>query len=178
MPRIVEPQRWADIQKGYESGQTARALARQFGVSHTGIAKRAAKEGWSQDSSGELRRKTLEKVAGLREEMHKAVSPKDADRVRQEAVSAEADRRADVWKRQREEPTLIRRMYYAAIRRFDQATTRLERLEAAEDLRAAKLAGEAMTMVHKLERQAWGLDEPDQAPPGPLIVEVVYGSSS
>jgi hypothetical protein len=79
---------WEMVRAEYEAGAGFRALAGKHGISHTGIRKRAIKEGWSQDLEPVIQRKVSERVSGV-------VSTGNPEK-RAEAITAEAERRAAI----------------------------------------------------------------------------------
>lgn len=152
MPRLTADQ-WESIRAEREAGGQASAIARKYGISHQAILKRANKESWSDgvDVEAQIRRRVEQKVAGM-------ASPGDPKK-RAEAVNAEADRRAEVVRRHREEPNAIRERLYAGLKAHKAAVGKEEKQLAFEDLKAAKIASECMAIIHGMERKSWGLDE-------------------
>lgn len=54
---------WEAIESAYRAGSLSiRAIAEKHGVSHVGITKRAAKEGWQRDLTDKVRSATKAKV--------------------------------------------------------------------------------------------------------------------
>ena len=150
MPRLT-PDKWQDVRAEYEAGASQYALAARFDVSRTAIQKRIDREGWTQDLEPAIRRKVAEKVAG-------AGSTGNPEK-RAAAMDAEAERRADILRRHREEPMAVRSMVYDAMKKHKSAVGKQEKADAFDDLKAAKISSEILLNVHRLERQAWGLEE-------------------
>lgn len=63
-----------------------------------------------------------------------------------------------VRKLHREEPGLARSRIYSALRRLREAASADERAAALDEMRAAKLAAEALAAVHAMERRVYQLD--------------------
>lgn len=54
---------WEAIESAYRAGSlSVRAIGEKYGVSHVGITKRAAKEGWQRDLTDKVRTATKAKV--------------------------------------------------------------------------------------------------------------------
>lgn len=70
--------------------------------------------------------------------------------------------RADVLSRHRNEPRILRGLMQEALKGRDYAKAKF-----------AKLMGEAMQIVHNIERKAYGLDQPEATPPGGQATVVV-----
>lgn len=152
MPRLTADQ-WESIRAEREAGGMITVIAAKYGISHQAILKRSRKDGWSDgvDVQEQIRRRAGEKVAGVA----KPGDPKKRD----EAIDAEADRRAEVIRRHREEPNTIRERLNAGLKAHKAAVTKEEKQLAFEDLKAAKISSECMTNVHAMERRAWSLDD-------------------
>lgn len=70
MPRLTADQ-WATIKTEYEAGTlTARALAAEFGIDHSLIGRRAAKEGWQKGNLKESQKTS--KNGGLQKSPEKS----------------------------------------------------------------------------------------------------------
>ena len=166
MPRLTQDQ-WETIRAERESGSSFPVLAAKHGISHQAIQKRAKKEGWSDgaDVEGAIHRRATEKVAGI-------VANANPQK-RAEAIDAEAERVAEVQRRHREEPNSIRERLYAGLKAHRAAETKESKQLAFEDLKAAKIASECMSNIHKMERVAYGLEEKDKDSGGEITVTVV-----
>jgi hypothetical protein len=177
-PAKRAPVDWVRVRAVYEAGGPAssfRALGEAFGVSHTAVRNRANAEAWRQDLEPAIRNAVTAKVSGV-------VSTGNPQKTA-EAIESEADRRVAVIERHRAEWAESRERILAGLRRHreaDQGTVpadrRLGKLEAFEDLKAAKIAAEALMIVQTGERRAHRLDEPPVEPPGQarrVVVEYV-----
>ncbi len=165
MARLTVDQ-WETVRAEREAGASFPELAARHGVSHQAIQKRAKKESWGDgsDLEGAIQRKVSEKVAGV----VAGCNPKK----RNEAADAEAERRAEVLRRHREEPNAARERIYAGLHAHKAAFDKEGKALAFDDLKAAKIAAEALQIVQAMERKAWGLDESQPAAvvvPRPLV---------
>lgn len=156
MPRLTK-QQWIQCRAEREAGEYFSALARKFHVDKAAIVRRANREGWGDGGNMEacIRRKMGEKVTG--------VSPDIPIKSRMLAIDAAAEKRAEVIKRHQEEPNAARERLYAGIRLHKQAETREEKILAFEDLKAAKIAAEALLIIQQMERKAFSLDTAAEA---------------
>lgn len=166
MPRLTADT-WETVRAERESGASFPDLAARYGVSHQAIQKHAKADGWEDgaDVADAIRRKVAEKVAGV----VATANPKK----RAEAISAAADRSAEVVKRHQEETNAVRERLYAGMRAHKAAVTKEDKQLAFEDLKAAKISSECLLNIHRAERQAWSLDENRSRPE--IIIERSYG---
>ena len=141
MARLTADQ-WETVRAEREAGASFPELAARHGVSHQAISKRAKKEGWGDgtDLEGTIQRKVAEKVAGV----VAGSNPKK----RNEAADAEAERRAEVLRRHRDE-------WQDHVSLF---TTRSIKADF-EVGKSAKISAEMLKIRQEGERKAWGLDE-------------------
>ena len=168
MPRLSAEQ-WAEVRAEREaSGASFRDLSGRFGVSDVAILKRAKAEGWGdgKDVAEIVRRKVSEKVSGL-------VSTANPQK-KAAALDAEAARGAEVVNRHREEPTAARERVYAGLKAHKASVTKEDKTLAFEDLKAAKIAAEALAIIQAMERKAWGLDQTETKQPV-IVIERSYG---
>lgn len=165
MPRLTQAQ-WAELKVARWTGKRVVELAREYGISHAAISKRAKAEAWLENTDVEsaIRRKVAEKVTGI-------VTSDDAKK-RDAALDSEAEKRAKVIERHRIEIDAVRERLYAGLAVHKSASERLkdrtdekalrlalaEKKIAFEDLKAAKISSECMQNIHLLEWTAWGLD--------------------
>lgn len=151
MPRLTADQ-WADVRAERETGTSFGDLAERHGVSKAAIIKRAKAEGWSDgaDIAEAVRRKVTEKVTGV-------VTTGDPKK-KAAALDAAADRVAEVVRRHQDEPSGARERVYAGLKAHKQATTKVDKALAFEDLKAAKIAAEALAIIQAMERKAFGLE--------------------
>jgi hypothetical protein len=166
MPRLSK-ETWEDIRAQREAGETFDELARRFGVSKTAIIKRAKIEGWSngEDVAEIIRRKVTEKVTGV----------VTSGNLKKRAASIEAatDRAAEIVRRHQEETNAARERLYSGLKAHKAAITKEEKALAFEDLKAAKIAAEALAIIQRLERINWGLE--DATPKNEIVIERSYG---
>lgn len=151
MPRLTQDQ-WQSVRAEREAGATFDSLAAKFGVSKTAIVKKSNAEGWGDgsDLAEIIRRKVTEKVTGI-------VTSQNPVKKAQ-AIDAAADRGAEVIKRHQDEPNAIRALMYSGVKASRDAVTKEEKQLAFETVKAATQASICMVNIHKLERQAHGLD--------------------
>lgn len=162
MPRL-SLEDWESVRAKREAGMSFSAIAQQFDVTKAAIVKRAHKEGWGdgRDLQGIIRRKVSEKVSGI---VTTGNSQKKA-----EAIDAEAERRAAVRLRHRQECEQIAVLRQEAIKcrkaAKEELATPEERVsavkEAFEKAKLAKILAESLTIQHQCECRAWGLDVVD-----------------
>lgn len=142
---------WEQVRAEFEAGATIRGLSKTHGVSRAAIQKRAAKEGWAQDAEPAIQRKVTEKVAGV----VATCNPKK----KAEAIDAEAERRAAVIKRHRDEWSGARERLYAGLTAHRAAKDAKAKALAFEDLKAAKIAAETLQIMQNNERKNHRLDD-------------------
>jgi hypothetical protein len=174
MPRLSK-ETWEDVRAEREAGASFLDLAGKYGVSHTAIIKRAKAEGWSdgQDVAEVIRRKVSEKVSGV-------VSSRNPEK-RAAAIDAAADLRAEVVRRHQEETNDARERLSSGLKAHKESVTKEQKALAFEDLKAAKIAAEALAIIQRLERINWGLEKPEQkaeivhkgADGGPVSLSIV-----
>jgi DNA-binding MurR/RpiR family transcriptional regulator len=164
MPRPTRDT-WIEIRAERETGASFGELATKYGISKAAIIKRAHKEGWGDggDVAEEIRRRVNEKLAGT-------VVPEEK---REAAMDAAAELAAEVVMRHQEETNAARERLYAGLKAHKAATTKEEKSLAFEDLKAAKIAAEALAIIQRLERINWGLD--DTRPKMEIVIERSYG---
>lgn len=176
------PVDWVRVRAEFEAkgpGSSFRALGEKYGVSHTAIRKRAEREAWKQDLEGAIRAAVTAQVSGV-------VSTANPEKT-QEAVESEAARRVAVIQRHRQEWGESRERILAGLRAHkaaeaitDDALKRMAaKREGFEDLKAAKIAAEALAIVQQGERKAHRLDDPVPPTPGqPVRVIVEYSDET
>lgn len=147
MARLTADQ-WNAIRLKREvSGTSFPELAKEFGLSHQAIQKRAKAEKWGDgsDTAATIRKKVADKVAGLVAGCN--------EKEKAEAIEIEADKVTAVVNRHRDEwvdVSTIRKMS------FDERET--DSKLATELAKLAKLHAEALKLQQEGERKAWGLD--------------------
>ncbi len=166
MPRLTRDQ-WETIRAEREAGASISELAAKYGVDKAAISRRAKAEDWSDgtDVAEVIRRKVNEKVNGI----STGVDPKK----RAEAISAAAERGAEVVRRHQEETNAARDRLYSGLKAHKAAVTKEDKALAFEDLKAAKIAAEALAIIQRLERINWGLEEANAKPE--IVIERSYG---
>jgi hypothetical protein len=146
MPRLTREQ-WVEVRAKREAGASFPALAKEYGISHQAIQKRAKAAGWSDgsDVAHEIRRKAAARVAGVIE----------SDPVKKAAaIESEAGRLAEVVDRHRQEWKIVTTLRAEAlINRRDKPQL------AFTKLKIAKITAELTQIQQTGERKAWGLDE-------------------
>ena len=162
MPRLSK-EAWAEIRAEREAGASFPELAARWGVSHQAIQKRAKAEGWGDGTNVAevIRRKVAEKVAGYNPQKKTA------------AIDAAAERAAEVVRRHQEETNAARDRLYSGLKAHKAAATKEEKALAFEDLKAAKIAAEALAIIQRLERINWGLEDASAKPE--IVIERSYG---
>lgn len=152
MPRLTQDQ-WGDARAMREAGASLSEVAERIGVDRAAVSRRAKKEGWGDgaDIADAIRKKVTEKVTGI-------VTPCNPKK-RAEAIDAEADRRAAVIERHREEWPKVREMLETGREAHKNAEDVEEKRLAFEDLKAAKISSETIKFIQEGERKAWGLDQ-------------------
>ncbi|GIV52000.1 MAG: hypothetical protein KatS3mg038_2521 [Candidatus Kapaibacterium sp.] len=164
MPRLSK-ETWADIRAEREAGASFGELAEKYGVDKAAIVRRAKAEGWSDgtDVAEIIRRKVTEKLTGT--------SP-TAPEKKAAAIDAAAERAAELVRRHQEETNAARERLYAGLKAHKAAVTKEDKALAFEDLKAAKIAAEALSIIQRLERINWGLDETNAKPE--IVIERSY----
>lgn len=158
MPRLSRED-WDTIRAKREAGASIFSISKEFDISHTAIRKKSIREEWGDgsDVQAAIRRKVSEKVAGVStgNPIKKA-----------EAIDAEAERRAAVRLRHRQECEQIAVLRQEAIKcrkaAKDELATPVERVlavkEAFEKAKLAKILAESLAIQHQCECRSWGLD--------------------
>jgi len=145
---------WEAVRALWEAGAKSSAICKEDGMpSRAGIDKRAKREGWTRDLEPQIRRKVAEKVAGFQK-----VAKRDPKKLA-DAVDAEAERRAAVERKHRDEPEDIRDMLKDGIKAHNTAETKEDKTLAFADLKAAKISSEVMANIHAMERKAYRMDD-------------------
>ncbi len=128
-------------------------VAKKYKVSKAGVIKRAFKENWIRpdEVTKAIKKRADEKVTGI-------VSPVTIAK-RAQIIDSEAEKVAEVIKRHRTEVNGIRERLYSGLQNHKVAKTLEQKRLAFCDIQAAKVASDAMLNIHRLERQAWSIDE-------------------
>ena len=165
MARLTQDQ-WAEVRAAREAGASISSLAREHGVDRKAIQRRIQAEGWSDgsDVAQEIQRRSAEKVAGI-----VAGDPKK----KAQAIADEAERVVEVVRRHRTEIVAVRDTLYAGLKAHKAALSKADKQTAFEDLKAAKISSECMMNIHRLERQAWGMDNGETK--DAIVIERRYG---
>ena len=147
MARVTKDQ-WQEARARREAGSSITDVAAWLGVDRAHVSRRAKAEEWGDGSDVEatIRQKVTEKVT-------RVVTAHDPKK-KAEAVEAEAQRRAAVQLRHRDE--------------WDGHIPLLQDAISQKDFDAAKVAkitAETIAIRQAGERKAWGLDAEPAAPP-------------
>ena len=180
MPRL-SVQEWASARGDYEAGMSGRQVAEKFHVHPRAVQNRVLKEGWTQgEVEPAIRRRVTEQLVGLVLPPSQSGAPRRAPTEISRALSEEAERRVGIIKRHREEWNAARDRLYTGLQGHKLATTQDQKKFAFEDLKAAKITAETLTLIQAGERKAWKLDEPEQGlgPETKIVVEYVAHDSS
>lgn len=174
---------WDAIQRDYRTGRfTNRELGDKYGVSHTTIARRAEKEGWTKDLSKAVRQAT--NAAVIAETVKERAA--EAGERTTDAVLVAAEMGKEVILRHRRDvlklrdlgmdmlheltlathsPDDLAKLLHMVAREVDQAELMLLQQSLKDLLRLPSRVGafrkltEAMAKLQPLERKAFGLDE-------------------
>lgn len=141
MPRLNESQ-WLEIRAKREGAAISfPELAKEYGVTHQAIQKRAKAEGWSDGSDGNkiANRIAREKVAGI------VASSNTKERLL--SINTAADIKAGVIQSQQADWQIHRET-------FGPST-----LEEFDRLKCAKISAEMLKIRHEGERKAYGIAE-------------------
>lgn len=162
MPRIT-PEQWEKLRAEYEVGvKPISKLAADYGVTRTAIHKRIDKEGWLRDPRGDIEVATVAKVTGVGSHCN----PEQ----RELAIQTEAERRAAVLLRHRDEWKDVDRAQEQAFEDFHNPPMIVEEIIDAEgNIRRKEIAdyrriGEALKLTQmraikqKSERVAHEVD--------------------
>lgn len=152
MPRLTADQ-WETVRAEREAGTSFPGLAKKFGISHQAIQKRAKDQGWSngEDVQAIIRRKVAERIGGI-------VAASNPQK-RAAALNDAADRVADVVRKHQQEWADHRSRFGSVPSDF-------------EDGKLAKISAEMLSIRHKGERAAHGLDEAESKPS--IVIERSY----
>ncbi len=159
---------WAQIRAEREAGLSFSLLAARHGASKSAIVRRAKLEGWGDgtDVAAEVRRKAMQKAAGLSE----MTNPKK----KAAAIEAVAEAAAEVIRRHRAEAEQVRALLWRGLEEHRAAETLDGRRAAFEVLKAAKIASETLANLQRMERVSYGLDDTTGKPE--IVIERSYGT--
>jgi hypothetical protein len=124
---------WDSIKADYIRGIPLDELARKYGVRYKTILLKAKAKEWG----GEFR---------------------SAHKNNQDKAELKGN---EIVTRHCNEANLVRERLYVGINRHRSALDLISKKLAYEDLRAAKLAVECLLLLHKIERQAYGIGKGD-----------------
>lgn len=131
---------WETIRAGYEDGTSQADLSRRYGVSRKAIQKHITAEGWTQGSSGTVKRMAEDKVAGI-------VAGGDPKK-KAEALNRAADAVAAVMIRHKAEWERHQSLIDEALEAGDFDKAKL-----------AKITAETLKIRQEGERRAWGISD-------------------
>ena len=197
---------WERIELDYRAGiKTLRQIAAEHGITHTAINKRAKKDGWQRDLSKKIQRKADELVSKAAVSKVVTTETRIAER---ELVEANAHAVANVRLAHRTDIQRTRRITMALLEELEgqtgaEAVDLLSKLgdmmrnpdkhgqDKLNDLyhkiislpgraRTMKDLGESLRVLVALERQAFGLDDKDNAPEDALtaLLQAITGGNS
>lgn len=156
MARLTADQ-WESVRAEREAGESFRALADKYGVSHQAIQKRARREGWEdgRNVSEIIRKKVAAKVAGV----VAGGNPKK----KAEALENAAQKGVEIIRRHQKDWDEHHRLFT------------VEGVAANFDTgKSAKICAEMLAIRQKAERAAHGLEEvPSLELPAELHVKLV-----
>lgn len=150
--RLSKPQ-WLKARHDRETGMSYDDMAKKYKVSKAAIIKHAFKENWIRpdELTKAIKKRADEKVTGI-------VSPVTIAK-RAQIIDSEAEKVAEVIKRHRTEVNGIRERLYSGLKLHKEANTLEQKKFAFCDIQAAKVASDALLNIHRIERQAWSIDE-------------------
>ena len=131
---------WETIRAEYEAGTSQADLSRRHGVSRKAIQKHITAEGWTQGSSGTVKRMAEDKVAGI-------VAGCDPKK-KAEALNRAADAVAAVMIRHKAEWERHQSLIDEALEAGDFDKAKL-----------AKITAETLKIRQEGERRAWGISD-------------------
>lgn len=163
---------WEAIEREYRAGQlSSHEIARQHGVSHTAINKRAKKSGWTRDLSKRVRQEVSTRL----------VSDEVSTAQETEAIETAAARGVEVVRQHRADISQARHTFRDLLAELREACQNHEELaeeaEAENNPQRRTMLKRAVSLPSRtgvlkdlatagkilieLERQAFSLDEPD-----------------
>lgn len=156
---------WEAIEREYRAGQLSVAeIARQHGITHPAILKRAKRDGWTRNLAARVREKVTERL------VTEDVTAGNA----QEVVDHAAARGVEVVRQHRRD---IRSLNDLAERLRSKADALIEKVESLKDLTDATSAIESLARTTSrlvpLERQAFSLDDARPEDGGPIVIKRV-----
>lgn len=129
----------------YAVGLSLPKLAAKYGIAYSSLQYHAQKQGWEQDAELAVQARVREKLAG--------VSAHDDAIKRDEAVDAEAEKRAEIRRKHRKQWEEIAEMRGKVIK-----TAPTNTAKAFEDAKLVKILAESTEIMQRGESRAWGLD--------------------
>lgn len=159
MPKL-STETWLEIRTEREAGASLPFLSAKYNISAPAINQREKREGWcvELELDDQIRRRTSEKFMGLDQYASAPTRVETVDRI--------AEKNAAILRNHQEEPDSARERVLAGIAAHKQAITdgmdlqeiKLRKQIAFEDLKAAKIAAEALSIIQGMERKAFSLD--------------------
>lgn len=162
-PPKLSTQQWIEIRSKYEGGQTISQLAREYKIDRKLIYRKIETEGWVQDPSAEIERRTNVHITGLAGTDGKRPTGLDP-KIRDQVIEEEAQRRAQILRRHREEWEMVETLMAEAfgqrvVKVKDENGVEQKKPGSFEFFKQAKITAEALAIKQKGERAAWGIPE-------------------
>jgi hypothetical protein len=156
IPRMeIKPVDWEAVERDYRTGvKTLREIAAEHGITHGAINKRAARDDWSRDLSGKVKRKADEWVSKALVSKQVLMETKIAER---QIVEANAQAIVDVRLSHRKDIALAKGVVSGLLEEL-KAITAGNPDTLTERSRAAKTLADALSTLIDKERQAFNID--------------------
>jgi len=149
---------WEAIEREYRAGQLSVAeIARQHGLSHTAINKRAKKDGWLRDLTERVRERVSAKL----------VSPEVSEANAEVAVETAAARGVEIVLRHRKDIARLRELREALTTKAEALAPEVATLSQLSDaVTTVESLSRTISRLVPLERQAFNLDSGDDPKAG------------
>ena len=150
MKPVTKPKRdfdWPKIRALWEAGHSAYEIERMPKMpTRNPIYSRAAAEGWLRNTEAQVSEKVSEKVSGITDSTTIAE--------REKLIDSEAEKRAAIEKRHRDEPNNVRALLYNKMKAMSTQTD--------PDVKEIKAVSDCMLAIQTMERKAHRLDSADK----------------